>query len=397
MSICKLALEDGTVFTGEAFGATGTQVGEVVFNTALTGYQEVFTDPSYCGQIVTMTFPLIGNYGVNPDDFEAGAPHLSGFVVKELPRRPSNYRSTAALGAFLRDLGVIGIAGVDTRALTRRLRVHGALRGVLSTEILHDVKLVDLAATAPAMAGANLVERVAPHDVCAWQEPLWTFPQPGDAPVRHGHREPAHQAPAPGALRVVVLDCGIKRNILRHLVSCGGDVTVAPADADAGAVRELRPQALVVSNGPGDPAAVTKTIATLREFVGKVPVLGICLGHQMLGLALGAETYKLRFGHHGANVPVLNVPANRVEITSQNHGFAVGRKSLEQVGGVVTHVNLNDQSLEGFAHPDRQVLALQFHPEASPGPHDSEHVFRRFLAAVRAGKPIGPQTFAEDA
>jgi carbamoyl-phosphate synthase small subunit len=395
--IAKLALEDGCVFTGTAFGATGTRAGEVVFNTAMTGYQEIFTDPSYCGQIVTMTFPLIGNYGVNLDDVESGKPYLSGFVVKELPRHPSNYRASAPLADLLTRLGVIGLAGIDTRALTRRIRVQGALRGVISTEIMDDIELVRLAVASPSMSGANLVRDVAPAEVRGWSEPLWSFAPlvaAGASPAVRSEPERqrgAVRSDAPSILtpcHVVVLDCGVKRNILRHLVSAGCEVTVAPASVPAARVRAQRPDAVVVSNGPGDPAAVTDTIATLKELIGRVPILGICLGHQMLGLALGAETYKLRFGHHGANVPVLNKPADRVEITSQNHGFAVSQESLEKVGGVVTHVNLNDNSLEGFMHPDKRIVAVQFHPEASPGPHDADYVFRRFIDAVRSGKPI---------
>jgi carbamoyl-phosphate synthase small subunit len=373
--IAKLALEDGTVFTGTRFGAGGTRAGEVVFNTAMTGYQEVLTDPSYCGQIVTMTFPLIGNYGVNPDDFESTCTYLSGFVVKELPRRPSNFRSTAALSDFLAELGVVGLAGIDTRALTRRLRVHGSLRGVISTEIRDDVELIRLATDSPHMAGANLVRDVAARDVGCWTKPLWSV-TPG-----------AEQAAEPDC-HIVALDCGVKQNILRHLVACGCAVSVVPAGAGAEQIRALEPDGLLISNGPGDPAAVTETIETLKKLLGRFPILGICLGHQMLALALGAETYKLRFGHHGANVPVLNRPANRVEVTSQNHGFAVSTKSLTKVGGVATHVNLNDDSLEGFVHPDARVFALQFHPEASPGPHDAEHVFRRYVEAVRSKRSL---------
>ncbi|MFQ5806535.1 MAG: glutamine-hydrolyzing carbamoyl-phosphate synthase small subunit [Phycisphaerae bacterium] len=373
--IAKLALEDGSVFTGTSFGATGTRTGEVVFNTALTGYQEVLTDPSYCGQIVTLTFPLIGNYGVNPDDFESDRPHLSGFVVKELPRRPSNYRSTAALPDFLAETGVIGLAGIDTRSLTRRIRIHGALRGVISTEIHNDIELIKLATESPHMTGANLVKKVAAPEFGSWTEPLWSF------------TPRAEQALEPDC-HLVVIDCGIKQNILRHLVARGCTVSVVPGGAPAAQIRALRPDGVIVSNGPGDPAAVTQTIATLRELLGQFPILGICLGHQMLALALGAETYKLRFGHHGVNVPVLNRPANRVEVTSQNHGFAVSTASLEKAGGLATHINLNDDSLEGFVHPDARVLALQFHPEASPGPHDAEHLFHRYVEAVRSKCPI---------
>lgn len=375
-ALCKLALEDGSVFIGRSVGAPGTRAGEVVFNTAMTGYQEVFTDPSYCGQIVTMTFPLLGNYGVNEEDFESLRPHLSGVVLKELPRRPSNCRATVALPEFLRHHGIIGLADVDTRALTRRIRMHGALRGVISTEILDELTLVRMARQAEPMTGANLVQHVAARSVGTWTEPLQRH-----APRLDGVRPQR-------TCEIVAIDCGIKYNILRHLADSGCRVTTAPADATAGQIRALRPAGLLVGNGPGDPAAVTRTVQTLHELIGTLPIFGICLGHQLLALALGAQTYKLRFGHHGTNVPVRVECSGRVEITSQNHGFAVDTHSLERVGGRVTHVNLNDGSLEGFLHVDRQVLAVQFHPEASPGPHDASYLFGRFAAAVAEGRAL---------
>ena len=371
--IAKLALEDGTVFTGNAVGATGTRTGEVVFNTAMTGYQEIFTDPSYCGQIVTMTFPLQGNYGMNPEDFESARPHLSGVVLRELPRRPSNCRATIGGPEFLAEHDIIGLLGVDTRALTRRIRVHGALRGAISTEVGNDVELVELARASAPMTGANLVQAVTPPEPGRWTEPLWregdrTCPEPSDK--RH----------------IVAIDCGIKHNILRHLAEEGCRVTTVPAGTTATRIRELAPDGLLVGNGPGDPAAVTDTIETLRKLLGRFPIFGICLGHQLLAIALGAKTYKLRFGHHGANLPVLNRHTGRVEITSQNHGFAVDAAALERVGGTVTHVNLNDGTLEGFVHRDQGVTAVQYHPEASPGPHDAGHMFRQFAEAVSENK-----------
>jgi carbamoyl-phosphate synthase small subunit len=379
---CKLALEDGSIFTGTAVGAAGTRTGEVVFNTAMTGYQEVFTDPSYCGQIVTMTFPLQGNYGVNHDDSESRGTHLSGVVLRELPRRPSNFRASSSLPEFLQKHNIIGIAGVDTRAITRRIRVTGALRGVISTEITSDLELVRLARAAAPMTGANLVSQVAPRDITTW---------PDD-----GQQSPAaHPQLPPGACHIVALDCGIKHSILRLLAAGGARITVAPADISAAQILELAPHGLLIGNGPGDPAAVTDTVDTLRKLLGKLPMFGICLGHQLLALALGARTYKLKFGHHGANLPVLNRPAGRIEITSQNHGFAVDADSLEHVGGTVTHVNLNDDSLEGFLHHDQRVLAVQFHPEASPGPHDAAHVFRRFVSAAAEGRRIDAALLAE--
>lgn len=380
--ICKLALEDGTIFTGRSFGATGTRTGEVVFNTSMTGYQEIFTDPSYCGQIVTMTFPLIGNYGVNPQDFESTKPFLSGFVVREVCDRPSNYRAKHSLPEFLEQFGIIGIEGVDTRAITRRTRIHGALRGVISTEILDDLELVRMARAAQSMEGANLVDSVMTPQTRGWDEALWKPDVPGPSPL---------ELPATGGptrAHVVAVDCGIKSNILRYLREQGVRVTVVPADAPPGQIRDLAPDGLLIGNGPGDPAAVTSTIATLRELIGRYPIFGICLGHQMLGLALGAKTYKLKFGHHGGNQPVLNKPANRVEITAQNHGFAVDADTLEQVGGVVTHINLNDHSVEGYVHPDKQVLCVQFHPEAGPGPHDAGYLFKNFIERITAHKPI---------
>ncbi len=372
---CKLALEDGTVVTGVAIGATGTREGEVVFNTALVGYQEVFSDPSYCGQIVVMTFPHIGNYGINPDDFESGQTYLSGIAIKEPPPRPSNHRSTADLTAFLREREIVGIAGIDTRAITRRIRAHGALRGILSTEILDDMELVRRARAARPMSGANLVDVVTPDDAREWSERLW-------------RPEESQFVRDAAACHVVALDCGIKHNILRYLAEQGCRVTVLPGDATRDQILAAKPDGLLAGNGPGDPAVVTDTISTLRSLLGKLPIFGICLGHQLLALALGAKTYKLPFGHHGINVPVLNVPANRVEITSQNHGFAVDAPSLEAVGGVVTHVNLNDQSVEGFVHNGAGVVCVQFHPEASPGPHDASYLFERFVRAVAERRPI---------
>ena len=368
--VAKLALEDGTVFTGTAVGASGTRAGEVVFNTAMTGYQEVFTDPSYCGQIVTMTFPLLGNYGVNAEDFESARLHLSGVVLKELPRRPSNFRATLSLPEYLEKNEVVGIAGVDTRALARRIRIGGALRGVLSTETRNDLELVRRAQAVEPMSGTNLVTRVISRDVGSWGQPVHA------------------------SCHIVVLDCGIKRSILRRLAEQKCRLTTVPATASAGEVRAMEPDGLLIGNGPGDPAAVTQTIATLRELLGSVPMLGICLGHQLLALALGATTYKLRFGHHGANVPVINHPAGRVEITSQNHGFAVDLASLERVGGTATHVNLNDGSLEGFVHVDRCLAAVQFHPEANPGPHDAGHVLATFVQIVAAGRPLSAMVLA---
>lgn len=365
----KLALEDGSVFSGTAVGATGTRTGEVVFNTAMTGYQEVFTDPSYCGQIVTMTFPLQGNYGVNPADYESGHPYLSGVVLKELPRRPSNFRATDALPDFLAAHGVIGLVGVDTRALTRRIRVHGALRGVISTEIADELQLFSLAQSAPPMIGANLVQEVVRDGTQAWSESSC-----GATNAPRAEREPK--------CHVVAIDCGIKQSILRGLADGDCRVTIVPAGAAPAEILDLAPDGLVVGNGPGDPAAVKDTVETLRGLLGRLPILGICLGHQLLALALGAKTYKLTFGHHGANLPVLNRPAGRVEITSQNHGFAVDAASIERVGGTVTHVNLNDASVEGFIHRDQGVLAVQFHPEASPGPHDARYILRRFAKTV---------------
>jgi carbamoyl-phosphate synthase small subunit len=374
--IAKLALEDGSVFTGRAFGAPGTRTGEVVFNTAMSGYQEVFTDPSYCGQIVTMTFPLMGNYGVNPEDFESRGLHLSGVVVKELPSRPANFRSQQPMAEFLAQHGIPGLAGVDTRALTRRLRIQGALRGVLSTDIGDDLELVRLARGAESMSGANLVQRVTPRENSSWSEPLW-----------HSQPAPPSRARPP---RVVAVDCGIKFNILRHLAERGCEVLTVPAAASAAAIRELSPDGLLVGNGPGDPAAVETTIRTLRELIGQLPIFGICLGHQLLALALGAQTYKLRFGHHGTNLPVRNQLTGRVEITSQNHGFCVEPHSLERAGGSVSHVNLNDGSLEGFVHPDRRIMAVQFHPEASPGPHDASYLFTEFTRQVAPAVPAAP-------
>jgi carbamoyl-phosphate synthase small subunit len=326
----------------------------------MSGYQEILTDPSYCGQIVTMTMPQIGNYGVNPEDMESSKQHLSGFVVKELSRRYSNHRATGSLHEFLESAGIIGLAGVGTRTLTKRLRERGALRGVISTEISDPAQLVAKARTASPMEGQNLVEQVRPN----------------------GERVVSAES-ARSVIPVVAMDCGIKSNILRELASAGCQVRIVPPTASVEQILASNPRGLLVGNGPGDPAAVTDAVVTIQQLVGRLPIFGICLGHQLLSLALGAKTFKLKFGHHGANHPVLNTETGRVEITSQNHGFAVDIPSLEAVGGRVTHINLYDRSLEGFAHPEKRVFAVQYHPEAAPGPHDSGYLFEQFVAMVK--------------
>jgi carbamoyl-phosphate synthase small subunit len=377
----KLALEDGTVFTGKAFGAAGTSEGEVVFNTSMTGYQEILTDPSYAGQIVTMTYPLIGNYGINRRDVESRRPHVAGFVIKELSPIYSNYRADLSLDEYLRQNNVIGIQGIDTRALVRKLRIGGAMRGILSTEITDDARLVARARGAAQMAGADWVQAVMPKSGYEWSEDQGDW---GLGKVERGD-----------GLHVVALDCGAKSNILRHLAERGIKVTVLPGNTTAEEILRHRPDGLFVSNGPGDPAVLDYAVKPIQGVMSKVPTFGICLGHQLLGRAIGAETYKLKFGHRGGNQPVKNLDTGRVEITSQNHGFAVEQKSLEKAGGVVTHINLNDQTVEGFRHKTLPVFSVQYHPEASPGPHDAAYLFDAFVEMMKTKKAPTAARLAE--
>jgi carbamoyl-phosphate synthase small subunit len=372
MAIAKLVLSDGTVFTGSAFGATGEVSGEVVFNTSLTGYQEILTDPSYAGQIVAMTYPHIGNYGVNDLDVESHRPWVEGFVVRELARRPSNYRARGDLDTYLRESAIPGIEGIDTRALVRRVRIHGAMPAILSHTDLDDESLRARAARVPGMAGQDQVRRVSCDEAHDWDQGEVGEFAPGDERLRPHYR-------------VAALDCGIKRSILRQLVEAGLEVRVFPATAAPAEILECAPDGLFLSNGPGDPEPVTYAVATVRELLGRLPVFGICLGHQLLALACGAKTYKLRFGHRGGNQPVKDLETGRVEITSQNHGFAVRAADLEEHGLVLTHVNLNDDTVEGFRHREVPALAVQYHPEASPGPHDSRHLFGRFRRLIEGG------------
>jgi carbamoyl-phosphate synthase small subunit len=371
--IAKLALEDGTVYTGRAFGARGETAGEVVFNTSMTGYQEVLTDPSYKGQIVTMTYPLIGNYGVNCDDRESCRPQVQGFLVRELTRVPSNYRASGNLDDYLRDNHVIGLEGIDTRALVRRIRVRGAMKGILSTTDADDASLVHKARTSPGIVGRDLVREVMPAGPFEWTEgfvsPLVTYlPR---RPVRH---------------HIVALDYGMKRNILRCLVQVGCRVSVLPGDATAADVLALDPDGIFLSNGPGDPEPLTYAIDTIRGLAGKKPIFGICLGHQLLALALGGETFKLKFGHRGANQPVRNEVTSKVEITTQNHGFAVKTETLP-AELEPTHINLNDRTLEGMRHRRWPIFSVQYHPEASAGPHDSGYLFEQFRQMLDEVKP----------
>jgi carbamoyl-phosphate synthase small subunit len=365
-----LALEDGTVYRGEAYGATGETFGEVVFNTALTGYQEVLSDPSYAGQIVVMTAPEMGNVGVNAEDDEAGRPHCAGFVVRATAPVPSSWRAERTLAAYLEATGVVGISDIDTRALTRRLRTGGAMRGGISTVTLEPEELVERVRRSPPMEGRDLVREVTCSAPYEWDQPTWLPP---------GERRTI----PPVDLHVVAYDFGIKRNILASLRDLGCRTTVVPATMPGREALAIPADGYFLSNGPGDPAALTYAADAARELVASGrPVFGICLGHQILGHALGGSTYKLRFGHHGANHPVKDLVTGRVEITSQNHNFAVDVGSLEGKA-TLTHVNLNDQTVEGMRLEGRPVFSVQYHPEASPGPHDAAYLFRRFVENMR--------------
>ncbi len=365
----KLALEDGTVFTGVAFGAPGEVDGEVCFNTSMTGYQEILTDPSYRGQIVTMTYPEIGNYGVNAEDVESRRPFLAGFVVRERSRRASNFRADGELDEYLRQHGIVGMEGIDTRALVRRLRIHGAMKGVLSSVAPDDASLVAKAKASPGLVGRDLVREVVPDRPIEWDEPL--SPWARLKPIDKGGELPAD------APHVVALDYGLKWNIARHLFDMGCRVTILPGTATAAEVLALKPDGVFLSNGPGDPEPIVYAQEAIRGILGKKPVFGICLGHQLLSLACGARTFKLKFGHRGANQPVMNRATGRVEITCQNHGFAVEADTLPD-DLEVTHVNLNDHTVEGVRHRKVPAFSVQYHPEASAGPHDSNYLFGQF-------------------
>jgi len=376
-----LALADGRIFRGRAFGAVGEAVGEAVFNTAMTGYQEVLTDPSYRGQLVCMTYPEIGNVGINAEDAESRRVYVEGFIVKEYCARPSNWRSEMPLGKYLEDAGVVGIEGIDTRALVRHLRTRGAQEAVISSVDLDPDSLVRKAKASPGLVGRDLVKEVTsaePYD--------WDF---GDWKLGRGHvrasREERRDAPS-----IVALDYGIKLNILRRLVATGFRVKVLPAASTAEQILAHNPDGVFLSNGPGDPAALPYAYRAIAGVLGKKPVFGICLGHQLLGLALGGKTYKLDFGHHGANHPVMDLRTRRVEITSQNHGFAVNDESLKG-RAILSHLNLNDNTVEGLQGTGVPFFSVQYHPEASPGPHDSSYLFARFRKLVETFPRYGAE------
>ena len=404
MKKATLALADGTVFGGSSYGAEGEAVGEVVFNTCMSGYQEILTDPSYKGQIVTMTYPLIGNYGVNPEDVESHRPFVEGFVIKEGSVLPSNWRARKSLEEYLREYGIVGIQGIDTRALTRHIRDHGAQEGVISTVDEDPKSLVAKAKASPGLIGRDLVKEVCCKESFPWGQGTWQWPRGYSEPRAAGDKgqlslfESRRSVLGARCYQVVAYDCGIKWNILRQLVSSGCDVIVVPASTTAEQVLELTPNGIFLSNGPGDPEGVPYLIETVGTLIGKKPIFGICLGHQIIGLALGGRTYKLKFGHHGGNQPVKDLTTGKVEITSQNHGFAVDMESFTsdpkgQVLGdpediVMTHVNLNDNTCEGLMHRRFPLFSVQYHPEASPGPHDANYLFKRFIEMMERERQV---------
>lgn len=360
MTKAILVLEDGTAFEGKSFGAEGEKIAEIVFNTSMTGYQEILTDPSYKGQAVAMTYPLIGNYGVNPEDTESDYPQVEGFILRELCAIPSNWRSTESLESYLKRHNIVGLTEVDTRSLTRVLRMRGAMMGIIST-VDHDIRsLHQKVKSAPGMSGQDLAGVVTTKKAYHWNEP--------------------------GNFNVIAIDYGIKRNILRCLEDTGCRVTVLPATASADEILKYKPDGVFLSNGPGDPAAVTYGIDTVKKLLGKAPIFGICLGHQILGLAYGGKTFKLKFGHRGANQPVIDLKNRKVSITSQNHGFAVDESSLDPSKVEVTHINLNDKTVEGMRHKNFPIFSVQYHPEASPGPHDSLYLFAQFKSLMMEHK-----------
>lgn len=373
-----LALEDGRTFDCRSFTGPGETAGEVVFNTSMTGYQEVLTDPSYSGQIVTMTYPLVGNYGVNPEDVESDYIQVAGFLLREYQDFPSNFRSTSSLAKYLKKQSVLGIEDLDTRALTRHIRTVGAMRAFVSTENLNPSSCVEQARKIPSMVGQDLAQKVTTKNPYCWLGGKPVYGKQGQMVLDRNVWKHKGQKPA-----VVAIDYGIKYNILRCLEHNGFEIVVVPAATDAAAIRAMEPDGVFLSNGPGDPEPVTYAIDTIRQLVGHVPMFGICLGHQLLGLALGGKTFKLKFGHRGTNQPVKNLLTGRVEITSQNHGFAVDTDSLKGQDVEITHINLNDNTLEGFRHREYPIFTAQYHPEASPGPHDAQYMFAEFKTMVQ--------------